>query len=269
MILSVLKTLFSESDWVREIYGTLKILRSKIHYLKHPVYETSIKIVEKQGKSEADFNDFFTAVEAVERQDIQRLGINVPSRKKADQDGANWLAFLRSHGLNAEHSVLDYGCGSLRLGVSIIRFLKSKNYTGVDISNHFYDLGIKNYLGQSNLAEKNPTFGVIGSAEYKALIESKTYDFIYSRWVFMHVHPNQLEQYFSNIRNLMHERSLFYFDMTPSLFTLRQNALTWGYSIRNIKKIVHSYGLDCERVVGNLYSCKIITAVGCDNAHAR
>ena len=44
------------------------------------------------------------------------------------------IDFLRSHGLEPQHRLLDFGCGPLRGGIPIIEYLDAGNYHGVDIN---------------------------------------------------------------------------------------------------------------------------------------
>src|SRR6185312_1001449 len=43
------------------------------------------------------------------------------------------MSFLRGQGLLPRHSLLDYGCGVLRGGIPLIRYLDAGNYVGLDI----------------------------------------------------------------------------------------------------------------------------------------
>ena len=43
------------------------------------------------------------------------------------------IDFLRGHGLQPTHRVLDIGCGSLRGGAALIAYLEPEGYSGIDV----------------------------------------------------------------------------------------------------------------------------------------
>jgi energy-coupling factor transporter ATP-binding protein EcfA2 len=60
-----------------------------------------------------------------------------------DEAGERHLAFLREHGLRPEHHVLDLGCGSLRTGVHLLKYLEEGHYVGVDHDAALIEAGVK------------------------------------------------------------------------------------------------------------------------------
>jgi cyclopropane fatty-acyl-phospholipid synthase-like methyltransferase len=235
---------------VRDLYGTYRIVRS---WLKNPRKQPYVEEVAELGdQASEDFSTYFVQIEKKRRSKFQTLGINLRSIDMADENGKEWLDYLKTQGLTSEHTVLEYGCGSLRLGKTLVENLDHGKYVGVDITDHFYKLGIANYLTEQTKAQKNANFFVIGSPEYKAQLKGRKFNFIYSHWVMAHVPPDKLETYFDNVFELMDENSLFFFDFTNSIFTIRQNELTWGYPSRLIGKIIHSKGFKYERLYGNM-----------------
>jgi ABC-type polysaccharide/polyol phosphate transport system ATPase subunit/SAM-dependent methyltransferase len=60
-----------------------------------------------------------------------------------NEAGERHLAFLREHGLRPEHHVLDLGCGSLRTGVHLLKYLDEGHYVGVDHEAAILEAGIK------------------------------------------------------------------------------------------------------------------------------
>ena len=117
-------------------------------------------------KADEQFKDFFTKVE-IERAKRKpqthniwknNVGLNHVSFAKSQKEGAEWLKFLIKNGLKKSDTVLDYGCGSLRLGKTLIEFLEPRKYVGVDISDHFYNLGKKHYVSSKTINEKKAKF---------------------------------------------------------------------------------------------------------------
>ena len=53
---------------------------------------------------------------------------------KCDEMGDLQFEYLLRHGLRREDRLLDFGCGCLRAGRYLIKYLKERNYYGIDIS---------------------------------------------------------------------------------------------------------------------------------------
>jgi hypothetical protein len=61
--------------------------------------------------------------------------------------------FLRRNGLLPVHKLLDAGCGALRCGIPIIKYLNPGNYYGLDINESLIAAG-KHELEQEGLTGK-------------------------------------------------------------------------------------------------------------------
>lgn len=250
-----LVNILKRSDTIRDLYGSTLIIKSWWKYLFNPPYRHAIAQLPGNDK-DTRFEDYFTKVEIARRGKIQTEGINLISKQKSDRDGKAWLEFLIAQGLTPQHKVLDYGCGSLRLGKTLIEYLEPGNYVGVDISDTFYSQGLENYVPKTTQQDKQPRFYVIDSPEYKKAMQDLKFDFVYSQWVAMHVPAHNLEHYFDNIFNQMHQHSRFYFDFCNSIVTMKKNALTWGYSTKMIRGLIARKGFSSERLLGNTYKVK-------------
>jgi len=58
-----------------------------------------------------------------------------------DEIGQLQIDFLVSQGLMPHHRLLDIGCGSLRGGVKLIRYLDAGHYAGVDLHESLINAG--------------------------------------------------------------------------------------------------------------------------------
>jgi hypothetical protein len=65
---------------------------------------------------------------------------------------------LTTLGLRQHHSLLDVGCGSLRIGRLLIPYLNQGKYFGVEPNEWLVKEGIKRELGEALLQIKRPTF---------------------------------------------------------------------------------------------------------------
>lgn len=101
------------------------------------------------------------------------------------------------------HKILEYGCGSLRIGAHFIRYLERGCFFGLDVIDGFYTLG-KAALGTALLEEKSPRFQIIDDAGLDAG-EAFAADVVYSNVVCVHVHPDETAAYFRNLARLAHK----------------------------------------------------------------
>ena len=92
---------------------------------------------------------------------------------------------LTTLGLRQHHSLLDVGCGSLRIGRLLIPYLNRAKYFGVEPNEWLVEQGIKRELGESLLKIKRPTFFFSDSP--KAILEAKiSFNFAVAQSIFSH-----------------------------------------------------------------------------------
>src|SRR5438876_8512229 len=92
---------------------------------------------------------------------------------------------LTTLGLRQHHSLLDIGCGSLRIGRLLIPYLNRGKYFGVEPNEWLVEEGIKRELGQSLVEIKRPTFFFTDSPD--TLAQAKTsFDFALAQSIFSH-----------------------------------------------------------------------------------
>ena len=84
-----------------------------------------------------------------------------------DYDLIAAMAFnlLTTLGLRQHHSLLDVGCGSLRIGRLLIPYLNRGKYFGIEPNEWLVREGIKRELGETLLQIKCPTFFFSDSPE--------------------------------------------------------------------------------------------------------
>ena len=72
---------------------------------------------------------------------------------------------LTTLGLRQHHSLLDIGCGSLRIGRLLIPYLNRGKYFGIEPAEWLVAEGIKQELGETVVQTKQPTFFFTDSPE--------------------------------------------------------------------------------------------------------
>jgi len=106
---------------------------------------------------------------------------------------------LKKCGLVRTSRVLDYGCGALRLGYRLVRFLDPDRYFGIEPSKKFLDAGIKHAIGPELMAEKRPRFHCAGDFDFSVFGEK--FDFLIARSIFSHASPEQFLKSMDSFRD--------------------------------------------------------------------
>jgi SAM-dependent methyltransferase len=101
-----------------------------------------------------------------------------------DLRGAAQFALLIAMGLRGHHRLLDFGCGSLRLGRLAIPYLDPGGYTGLEPNQWLVEDGIERQLGQGILAIKRPTFHAFD--DFRADRCGEAFDYIVAQSIFSH-----------------------------------------------------------------------------------
>jgi hypothetical protein len=92
---------------------------------------------------------------------------------------------LTTLGLRQHHSLLDIGCGSMRIGRLLIPYLNRGKYFGVEPNEWLVEEGIRRELGETLVQIKRPTF--LFSESPDAIAEAKTaFDFALAKSIFRH-----------------------------------------------------------------------------------
>ena len=115
-----------------------------------------------------------------------------------DEVGRLQLRFLRGQGLQPRHRLLDIGCGSLRGGVHLIRFLDPGRYAGVDKEPVLLRLGAEHELGPAMLRAKQPVLLPLADFEFERLPASP--DIAWAHSLFTHLPMRDIRLCLTNLR---------------------------------------------------------------------
>src|SRR5438105_9390159 len=92
---------------------------------------------------------------------------------------------LTTLGLRQHHSLLDVGCGSLRIGRLLIPYLNRGKYFGIEPAEWLVAEGIRQELGETVVQIKRPTFFFSDSPE--TVVRAKLlFEFALAQSIFMH-----------------------------------------------------------------------------------
>ena len=105
---------------------------------------------------------------------------------------------LTTLGLRQHHSLLDVGCGSLRVGRLLIPYLNCGKYFGVEPNKWLVEEGIKRELGETLLGIKRPTFFFSDSPD--VITQANTsFNFAVAQSIFSHCGLDLIEAWLSAI----------------------------------------------------------------------
>ena len=115
---------------------------------------------------------------------------------------------LTTLGLRQYHTLLDIGCGSLRIGRLLIPYLNRGKYFGIEPAEWLVAQGIEHELGKAVIQTKEPTFLFTDSPS--AIVEANTsFDFALAQSVFSHCGLDLIQGWLSAIsRSLARDGAL-------------------------------------------------------------
>lgn len=126
-----------------------------------------------------------------------------------DTIGLLQFELLKQHGLTPSSTLLDVGCGSLRLGVHAIPFLDAGNYYGIDMHQSLLDAGVEHELSRELAATKRPT--LYASETFDVEWFGMQFDVVIAQSLFTHLPIKKIEQCVAHVANVLHKESLFFF----------------------------------------------------------
>jgi SAM-dependent methyltransferase len=189
------------------------------------------------------YKDFFAqavATKLARGQAHSSLGGNL-LRGTYEESGRRTFERLTKHGLKPGDTCVDYGCGTLRVGIHAIKYLGPGAYWGMDISDVLLDQGRK-LVGDRLLQEKHPNFRVI-SPESVAEVAALKPAMVFSVKVLIHVHPTELAEYFQNLMKIIEPSGQAIITGKWSEHeTTRLSDLSWAHSASEMQELVSKLG---------------------------
>jgi hypothetical protein len=161
-------------------------------------------LVWKRKYPSAAFKDYFLEIV---RKDLGRglphptLGPNLSREPFGSAGQKTFPSLARRYGITPDDTCVDYGCGTLRVGVHAIKYLDPRRYWGMDISDFFLAQGLE-LIGGDLVRDKTPNLRVI-SPETVAEVAAAKPKLLFSVNVLLHVHPDELREYLGNIVNII------------------------------------------------------------------
>ena len=130
------------------------------------------------------------------------------------------IAFLKAQNLNPENTLLDIGCGTLRGGIPIIRFLNAGNYTGIDVRKEVLEEG-KKELKEENLELKHPT--LISFSNFESFILENKFDVVFCFSVLFHMEDKIVAGCFQFVKEHLNTDGVFFANVKINKYKLDGN----------------------------------------------
>jgi SAM-dependent methyltransferase len=147
-------------------------------------------------------------------------------------------------GVGKSDTVVDYGCGTLRIGRFLIEYLDPHKFIGLDIDQRIVDQGVA-LLPAALVEEKQPTVDVI-SEESIARIAARHPRWIYATGVLHHVPPEDLSEFFGSIFRLSNAETTSLIWTRFGEETFQSSAKSWFHSNEDLLAITDAIGFSTE-----------------------
>lgn len=142
--------------------------------------------------------------------------------------GRAQLDLLVREGLRPDERVVEFGCGSLRVGRHLIAYLDPEGYAGFDLVDRFWREGLVT-VDADLLAEKRPRFALIEPAALEREAQRPP-DVVVSIGVVIHVPPEELDEYFGSLARLFGPTTRGYVGFLTAAGERRISHLTWTHA---------------------------------------
>ncbi|HEX5687738.1 MAG TPA: class I SAM-dependent methyltransferase [Ideonella sp.] len=128
--------------------------------------------------------------------------------------GRHTFVTLLQQGMRPDSLVLDYGCGVMRLGYWIMRFLDRGGYHGIEPNEEYLAAGKRIVIGSELLAQKAPGFS--SDPNFNLAVFNKKFDFIVARSIFTHFTPAAIEKVLASVPASLSATGVFIASYWPS-----------------------------------------------------
>lgn len=154
--------------------------------------------------------------------------------------------FLIENGLKRGHSLLDYGCGVMRLRVHLEG--EEINYFGVDISNNRLMRGLE--MLKSRGINIDSTHAVFVSDYELSSLEKRKFDFIWAQSVYTHIPLDEIEISMRHLKSRLESKGKFIFTFSPASGSqiVRLNQKDWWQPPSVIEACARRAGFEVEIV---------------------
>jgi hypothetical protein len=192
--------------------------------------------------------------------------------------GRETFVALLECGLLPHHNFLDFGCGALRLGWWLMRFMDEGRYYGIEPNTKWLDAGKRITIGEELLNRKKPRFD--NNSEHRMDAFGVKFDAAVARSVLTHINPAAMQRMFQQFAQNSSPDGFFLVSYvehgtykgknivvgeTLANDKPHQGGMDTSYRFETIQKIAGEAGLEAnllDRVVINLQPWIILRRKG-------
>lgn len=145
---------------------------------------------------------------------IARYGfLGVPAETFAQAGHQQFLALL-NEGLRPESQVLDLGCGCLRAGCWLIRFLNPGGYHGIEPARQRVEYGLEYLLSREEITLKQPQFAF--RSDFDSSGFKVRFDFFLAGSIWSHASKQQIQKSLDSFDRDVVEHGVFLTSYLPA-----------------------------------------------------
>ena len=169
-----------------------------------------------------------------------------------DYDLISAMSFnlLTCLGLRQHHSVLDIGCGSLRVGRLLIPYLNQMKYFGIEPNKWLVEKGIDLELGRDLIDLKKPQFSF--HSDSRELKKDQVFDFALAQSIFSHCGLDLIEKWLVGVAEHLSSAGLFLATFLEDQRDYRGDGWIYpgcvGYRAATIDTLARRVGLNAQRL---------------------
>jgi hypothetical protein len=153
---------------------------------------------------------------------------------------------LIARGVSPKDIFVDYGCGTLRLGVLLIEYLDADRYIGLDIDERILAAG-RSQISPEIIGTKRPLLEVI-SKETLSRVAAKGPKWVCSKGVLQHVPPRELGDYFQSLSILIHAGASGFLNAKLAPRCKRISPETWDHNFERLHSAAAKHGMVLSRL---------------------
>jgi cyclopropane fatty-acyl-phospholipid synthase-like methyltransferase len=165
-----------------------------------------------------------------------------------DVIGPLQFEYLRDHGLEPGHRMLDIGCGTLRGGRHFIRYLEPRGYTGIDISAAAIE-SAQQLVVDEELSDREPRLVISSTPTLDfADVAGERYDVLLAQSVFTHLPDESIAECFEHVDKVLAEGGTFWFTYFEPGTTMRESWKAFMFPFEFFEELATRHGFRAERM---------------------
>jgi ubiquinone/menaquinone biosynthesis C-methylase UbiE len=154
--------------------------------------------------------------------------------------------YLKRHGLQPTHRILDFGCGYGRTAIPLLRYLEPGNYVGVELSAARARLA-REFVEIEKLEDRRPKF-IVSDDTHLRYLNDKSIDAFWAQSVFTHMPEDDSAEVLKALHRVLKPDgfAILDYDTTTKSEIEKLNIKGFYYPERVFAGIVRNAGFDFE-----------------------